>query len=170
MQLITDATSQPAVAPLFTLPCSRHVHVRALRIAAAAVRDARISSGTWHGPDACRTGGPGDQLLHTLETTLDQQIRNHHRDLVPELARQLNAAFAQRTRGQHEVTVNLALPWGANWEHEARRRQREVATATTALQLLLQHAIAHPPSGGQAPDTLAVADLVALVKLLRRCG
>ncbi|MEU7322654.1 hypothetical protein ABZ682_19175 [Streptomyces griseoviridis] len=170
LRLITDTTSQPAVAPLFTLPRSRHVHVRALRIAAAAVRDARIGSGTWHGPDAYRTGGPGDQLLHTLESTLDQQIRSHRPDLVPELARQLNAAFAQRTRGQHEVTVNLALPWGANWEQEAGRRQREAATATTALQLLLQHAIAHPPGGDQAPDTLAVADLVALAELVSRCG
>ncbi|MFJ9574551.1 hypothetical protein [Streptomyces bacillaris] len=170
LRLITDSTSQPAVTPPFTLPRSRHVHVRALRIAAAAVRDARIAAGTWHGPDAYRTGGPADQLLHTLETTLDQQIRTHHPDLVPELARQLNAAFAQRTRGQHEVTVNLALPWGANWEPEAGRRQREAATVTTALQLLLQHAIAHPPSGDQAPDTVAVADLIALAELVRHCG
>ncbi|MEV3999058.1 hypothetical protein ACFYPK_28130 [Streptomyces halstedii] len=168
LRLITDATARPGAAPPFTLPCSRHVQVHALRIAADAVRDARIAAGTWHGPDAYRTGGPGDQLLHTLETALDQQIRAHHPDLVPELARQLNAAFAQRTRGQHEVTVNLALPWGANWEPEAGRRQREAATATTALQLLLQHAIAHPPGGDQAPDT--VADLVALAELVRHCG
>lgn len=170
LRLITDATSQPAAAPPFTLPRSRHVQVRALRIAAAAVRDAPIAAGTWHGPDAYRAGGPGDQLLHTLETTLDQHIRNHHPDLIPELARQLNAAFAQRTRGQHEVAVNLALPWGANWEQEAGRRQDEAATVTTALQLLLQHAIAHPPNGDQTPDALAVADLVALAELVHRCG
>ncbi|MER6116164.1 hypothetical protein [Streptomyces sp. NPDC001743] len=170
LRLITDSTSQPAVAPPFTLPRSRHVHVRALRTAAAAVRDARIAAGTWHGPDAYRPGGPADQLLHTLEAALDQQIRTHHPGLVPELARQLNAAFAQRTRGQHEAAVNLALPWGANWEPEAGRRQREAATATTALQLLLQHAIAHPPSGDQAPDTVAVADLVALAELVRHFG
>ncbi|NEA20718.1 hypothetical protein [Streptomyces halstedii] len=170
LRLISDATSQPSAAPPFTLPRSRHVHIRALRIAAAAVRRARIGAGIWHGPDACRTGGPGEQLLHTLESTLDQQIRTHHPDLVPELARQLNAALAQRTRGQHEVTVNLALPWGANWEPEAARRQREDATAITALQLLLQHAIAHPPSGDQAPDIVAVADLVALAELVCHCG
>lgn len=170
LRLITGTTSQPALAPPFTLPDSRHIHVRALRTAAAAVRDAQVPAGTWHGPDAYRPGGPGEQLLHALETVLDEQIRAHQPALVPELARQLNAAWAQRTRGRHEVAVNLAAPWGANWEREAGRRQSDAATATTALQLLLQHAIAHPPDGDQPADTLAVADLLALAELVRRCG
>ncbi|MCG7523846.1 hypothetical protein MHW47_05205 [Streptomyces sp. OfavH-34-F] len=170
LRLFTGPTTQPPATPAFGLPRSPHVHVRALRIVAGAVRDARIAAGTWHGPDAYRAGGPGDQLLHTLETLLDQQIRSHRPDLVPELARQLNAALAQRTRRRHEAVVNLALPWDENWDQETGRRQYEYATVTTALQLLLQHATAHPPNGNRPPDTLAVADLVALAELVLRCG
>lgn len=63
LRLITDVTSRPAAAPTFTLPRSRHLHVRALRIAAAAVRDARTDAGTWHGP---MPTGPAAGILESI--------------------------------------------------------------------------------------------------------
>lgn len=170
LRLTAATTYWPAAAPRYTLPRSRHLHARALRTAAAAVRNAGMPAGAWHGPDAYATGGPGEQLLHALETELDRQIRSHEPRLLTELARNLNAAWAERTRGMHEAMVNLAAPWGENWEQEAGRRQVEAATATSALELLLQHAIAHPPTGDWPADTLAVADLVALAELVLHCG
>lgn len=170
LRLTTTATYWPAVAPRYTLPRSDHLHARARRTAAAAVRDAGVPAGTWHGPDAYARGGPGEKLLHALEAELGQQIQAHEPRLVTELARYLNAAWAERTRGMHEAMVNLAAPWAANWEQEAGRRQVEAATATSALQLLLQHAIVHPPAGDWTADMVAVADLVALAELVLHCG
>lgn len=170
LRLTGTTTYWPATAPHYTLARSRHLHARTLRTAAAAVRRAGVPSGTWHGPDAYASGGPGEQLLHALEGELDRQIRAHEPGLVEELARHLNAAWSSRTRGRHEVTVNLAAPWGANWATEAGERQIEAATATSALQLLLQQAIANPSVGRRPVDTLAVAELVALAELVLRCG
>src|SRR6185295_9820694 len=119
----------------YTLPRTRHLHARALRSAAAAVRRAGVPVGSWHGADAYARGGPAEQLLHALEDELTRQIRSHQPALVDELARQLNAAWASRTRGHHEVTVNLAAPWAQNWAQEASRRQADAAAATSALQL-----------------------------------
>ncbi|MGP3690991.1 hypothetical protein ACTVZO_41055 [Streptomyces sp. IBSNAI002] len=168
---LTGATTYwPATAPHYTLPRSPHLHARSLRTAAAAVRRAGVPSGTWHGPDAYSSGGPGERLLHALEGELDRKIRDHQPGLVEELARHLNAAWSSRTRGRHEVTVNLTAPWGANWATEAGDRQIEAATATSALQLLLQQAIICPPVGCRPVDTLAVAELVALAELVLHCG
>ncbi|WP_042169391.1 hypothetical protein [Streptomyces sp. NBRC 110035] len=164
------ATFWPATAPHFTLPRTSHLHARALRRAATAVRRAGVPVGSWHGADAFARGGPAEQLLHALEDELTRQIRSHQPDLVDELARQLNAAWASRTRGHHEVTVNLAAPWAQNWAQEAVRRQADAATATSALQLLLQQAITTPPAGRRPVDILAVADLVALAELVLHCG
>ncbi|MFI1652024.1 hypothetical protein ACH4XT_34565 [Streptomyces avidinii] len=170
LRLTGTTTYWPATAPHYTLARSRHLHARTLRTAAAAVRRAGVPFGTWHGPDAYASGGPGEQLLHALEGELDRQIRAHEPRLAEELARHLNAAWSSRTRGRHEVTVNLAAPWAANWAMEAGERQIEAATATSALQLLLQQAIANPPAGRRPVDTLAVAELVALAQLVLRCG
>lgn len=170
LRLTAATTYWPATAPHYTLARSRHLRARTLRTAAAAVRRAGIPFGTWHGPDAYVSGGPGEQLLHALEGELDRQIRAHEPGLVVELAQHLNAAWSSCTRGRHEVTVNLAVPWAANWATEAGERQIEAATATSALQLLLQQAIANPPAGLRPVDTLAVAELVALAELVLRCG
>ncbi|PKV82732.1 hypothetical protein BX283_0179 [Streptomyces sp. TLI_146] len=168
---LTAAThAWPATAPAFTLPNSPHVHARALRAAAAAVRSAEVPAGSWRGPDAYRRGGPGEQLLHALEGELDQQIRAFQPSLMPELARQLNAAWADRTRSAQQSAVNLATPWAENWTYEAHRRQADGARSTTALQLLLQHALTSPPSGERAVDVLAIADLAALAELVLRSG
>jgi hypothetical protein len=168
---ITGATTYwPATAPHYTLPRSLHLHARALHTAAAAIRRAGVPAGSWNGPDAYASGGPADQLLHALEDELTQQIRAHQPSLVEELARQLNAAWSSRTRGHHEMRVNLAAPWAANWAPEAAERQSDAATATSALQLLLQQAIVTPPAGRRPVDVLAVAELVALAELVRHCG
>ncbi|GLW04295.1 hypothetical protein Slala05_79250 [Streptomyces lavendulae subsp. lavendulae] len=170
LRLTGTTTYWPTTAVHYTLPRSRHLHARSLRTAAAAVRRAGVPSGTWHGPEAYSGGGPGEQLLHALEGELDRQIRSFQRGLVEELARHLNAAWSSRTRGRHEVRVNLAAPWGGNWAAEAGDRQIDAAAATSALQLLLQQAIACPPAGRRPVDTLAVAELVALAELVLRCG
>ncbi|MFJ6140751.1 hypothetical protein [Kitasatospora sp. NPDC092286] len=170
LRLTATATFWPATAPHSTLPRTHHVHARALRSAATAVRRAGVPAGTWHGADAYARGGPAEQLLHALEDELTGQIRSHQPDLVDELARQLNAAWASRTRGHHEVTVNLAAPWAQNWVQEAGRRQAGAAAATSALQLLLQQAITTPPAGRRPVDMLAVAELVALAELVLHCG
>ncbi|WP_246143475.1 hypothetical protein [Actinacidiphila oryziradicis] len=168
---ITGATTYwPAIAPHYTLPRSRHLHARALHTAAAAIRRAGVPAGSWHGPDAYARGGPAEQLLHALEDELTQQIRAHQPSLVEELARHLNAAWSTRTRGHHEMRVNLAAPWAANWAPEAGRRQSDAATATSALQLLLQQAITTQPAGRRPVDILAVAELVALAELVLHCG
>ena len=164
------ATYWPATAPHYTLPRSRHLHARALHTAAAAIRRAGVPAGAWHGADAYGRGGPAEQLLHALEGELTERIRAHQSELVKELARHLNAAWSSRTRGQHEVEVNLTAPWAANWAPEAGRRQTDAATATSALQLLLQQAIATPPAGQRPVDVLAVAELVALAELVLHCG
>lgn len=170
LRLTAATTYWLATAPHYTLARSRHLHARTLRTTAATVRRAGVPSGTWHGPDAYVSGGPGEQLLHALEDELDEQIRAHEPGLVVELARHLNAAWSSRTRGRHEVTVNLAAPWAANWATEAGERQIEAATATSALQLLLQQAVANPPAGLRPVDTLAVAELVTLAELVLQCG
>ncbi|MFD3662801.1 hypothetical protein ACFWVF_19760 [Streptomyces sp. NPDC058659] len=170
LRLTGTATFWPATAPHYTLPRSRHLHARALRSAAAAVRRAGVPVGAWRGADAYARGGPAEQLLRALEDELTLQIRSHQPDLVDELARQLNAAWSTRTRGHHEVTVNLAAPWAQNWAQEAGRRQADAATATSALQLLLQQAVTAPPTGRRPVDVLAVAELVALAELVLHCG
>lgn len=170
LRLTGTATFWPAAAPYYTLPRTRHIHARALRSAATAVRRVGVPAGAWHGADAYARGGPAEQLLHALEDGLTRQIRSHQPALVDELARQLNAAWASRTRGHHEVAVNLAAPWAQNWAREAGRRQADAAAATSALQLLLQQAITTPPAGRRPVDILAVADLVALAELVLHCG
>ncbi|MGW0896235.1 hypothetical protein ACWD0G_04445 [Streptomyces goshikiensis] len=147
LRIVGTATFWPATAPHYTLPRSHHLHARALRSAATAARRAGVPVGAWRGPAAYARGGPAEQLLHSLESELTQQIRSHQPDLVDELARQLNAAWSSRTRGRHEVTANLAAPWAQNWTQEAGRRQADAATATSALQLLLQQAITTPAAG-----------------------
>ncbi|MFM9707851.1 hypothetical protein [Streptomyces galilaeus] len=73
--LLTGITTfWPPTSPVYTLPRTPHLHARALRAAAAAVRRARVPAGTWHKADACRPGGPAEQLLHTLEAELADQI------------------------------------------------------------------------------------------------
>ena len=162
--------SWPADRPVYAVPDSVHVQARALRTAAAAVRDARVPTGSWSGPEAIARGGPAEQLLHALETALAAELASYTSDLLPALASHLNAAWCTRTTGQQELVRNLAAPWSANWTAEAGRRQRDGATSTTALQLLLQQAIASPPGGTRSVDILAVADLVALAELVLHCG
>ncbi|WP_331752468.1 hypothetical protein [Streptomyces sp. NBC_00829] len=170
LRLSGATNSWPATAPAYTLPRSPHLHARALRTAAAAVRRARIPASTWSGPQAYARGGPAEQLLHALEEMLAEEIRAHRPDLVDELARHLNAAWSSRTRGDAEAAANLTAPWAENWIEEAGRRQSDGANATSALQLLLQQAIATPPAGEKPVDTIAVAELVALAELVRHCG
>jgi hypothetical protein len=161
---------QPSPAPPYTVPRSVHIHARALRTAAAAVRRARIPAGSFTGAEALGRGGPAEQLLHALEGELREQIRAHRLGLTAEVARQLNAALAARARGRQEAAVNLAAPWAVNWVEEAARRENEGAAATTALQLLLQQAIATEPAGERPADVLAVAELLALAELVLRSG
>ncbi|WP_329156080.1 hypothetical protein OIU91_42100 (plasmid) [Streptomyces sp. NBC_01456] len=170
LRLTAATNAWPATAPAFTLPRSRHVHARALRTAAGAVRRAGVPAGTWRGPDAYRRGGPAEQLLHALERELDEQTRAYQPSLVGELARQLNAAWADRTRSAQQSAVNLAAPWAAKWIPEAGQRQVDGARATSALHLLLQQALAGPPAGGRPVDVLAVAELVALAELVLHSG
>lgn len=167
LRLVGTIHSWPATAPAFTLPRIPHLHARALRIAAAAVRRARVPAGSWRGADALR---PGGQLLHALENALAQQLSSHQPALLGELARQVNAAWAQRTRSLTDSAVNLAAPWADNWTAEARRRQTEAATATSALHLLLQQALITAPTGTRPVDVLAVAELVALAEIVLDSG
>ncbi|WP_019061576.1 hypothetical protein [Streptomyces prunicolor] len=162
--------SWPAARPAFTLPRTPHLHARALRAAAAAVRRASVPVGTWHGADACRPGGPAEQLLHALETELADQISAHQPALFGELARHLNAAWSHRTRSHTTITVNLAAPWADNWAEESRRQQQDAMTATSALHLLLQQALVTPPAGDRPVDVLAVAELVALAEVVYTTG
>ncbi|MER5988675.1 hypothetical protein [Streptomyces sp. NPDC001787] len=170
LRVAVATNAWPATAPAFTLPHSRHVHARALRTAAAAVRRASVPAGSWRGSDAYHRGGPAEQLLHALESELDEQVRAYQPALVGELARQLNAGWADRTRSDQQSAVNLAAPWAANWIAEAGRRQVDGARATSALHLLLQQALAGPPAGGRPVDVLAVAELVALAELVLHSG
>ncbi|OUD00143.1 hypothetical protein [Streptosporangium minutum] len=163
-------SSQPAPAPPYAVPRSRHVHARALRTAAAAVRSAQVSAGAFTGADAVRPGGAAEQLLTALEQEFAKQIRAHHPDLTTVLAHQLNAALCTRTRGRQEAVVNLATGGSEVWAQEARRREADGAATTTALQLLLQQAIATPPVGEQPADVLAVAELLAFAELLLHVG
>ncbi|GGN46052.1 hypothetical protein [Streptomyces fuscichromogenes] len=163
-------TFWPSTHPAFTLPRTPHLHARALRAAAAAVRRAGVPAGTWHGTDACRPGGPAEQLLHALEAELADQISAHQPALFGELARHLNAAWSHRTRSQTTIAVNLASPWADNWAEESRRQQQDAMTATTALHLLLQQALVTPPAGDRPVDVLAVAELVALAEVVFTTG
>ncbi|MEU6572590.1 hypothetical protein [Streptomyces sp. NPDC046805] len=160
----------PPTAPAYTVPRTPHLHARALRTAAAALRRARVPAGSWRGGDACCPGGPAEQLLHALENALADQISGHQPALLGELARHLNAAWSHRTRALTETAVNLAAPWAQNWTAEAGRRYRDVAMATSALQLLLQQALVTAPIGDQPVDALAVAELVALAELVLDSG
>ncbi|MFI1408689.1 hypothetical protein ACH4Y0_01930 [Streptomyces sp. NPDC020707] len=170
LHLATVTHTWPAIAPSYTLPRTPHLHARALRTAASAVRRARVPVGSWNGAEACRPCGPAEQLLHALEKALVGQISAHQPVLLGELAWQLNAAWSHRTRSLTETAVNLAAPWAENWTTEARRRQTEAATATSALHLLLQQALITPPTGTRQIDVLAVAELVALAELVLDCG
>ncbi|MGX1885720.1 hypothetical protein [Streptomyces sp. NPDC055287] len=170
LRLTAVSNAWPATVPAHALPHSRHVHARALRTAATALRRSGVPAGTWRGPDAYRRGGPAEQLLHALEEELAEQIRTHHPALMGELARRLNAAWAHRTRSAQESAVNLAAPWAANWIRETVHRQIDGATATSALQMLLQQALTAPPVGDRPVDVLAVADLVALAELVLHSG
>nr|WP_181411640.1 hypothetical protein [Streptomyces sp. FR1] len=170
LRLAGTSHSWPATAPAYTLPRTPHLHARALRAAAAAVRRARVPAGSWRGADALRPGGPAEQLLHALEKALAEQLRAHQPALFGELARQVNAAWAQRTRSLTETAVNLAAPWAENWTAEAGRRQTEAATATSALHLLLQQALITAPTGTRPVDVLAVAELVAFAELVLDSG
>jgi hypothetical protein len=163
-----STSSWPATAPAYTLPRTPHLHVRALRTAAAALRRAHVPAGSWSGADACRPGGPAEQLLHALERELADQIDTHQPALLGELSRQLNAAWSHRIRSLSEAAVNLASPWAANWTAEARRRHTH--SATPALQLLLQQALITAPAGHRPVDVLAVAELVALAELVLDSG
>ncbi|MDX2824868.1 hypothetical protein PV416_28195 [Streptomyces ipomoeae] len=162
--------SWPPNRPAYTLPRTPHLHVRALRAAAAAVRRTGVPTGTWHGADACRPGGPAEQLLHALEAELADQISAYQPDLFGELARHLNAAWSHRTRSHTTTAVNLAAPWADNWAEESRRQQQDAMTATTALHLLLQQALLTPPVGHRPVDVLAVAELVALAEVVLTTG
>jgi hypothetical protein len=158
----------PAPAPPHYLPSTPHVHVRALRVAADAVRAAGVPAGTYSGPEALRRGGPVEQVLHALEDALAGQLRAHRPDLVLVLARHLNAALCARHLARQETAPGLARAEADIWKEEARHRETEGAAATTALQVLLQHAVATAPAGEQAADLIAVADLVALAELVLR--
>ncbi|MFI8093954.1 hypothetical protein ACIF9R_37570 [Streptomyces sp. NPDC086080] len=170
LRLTGITTFWPATAPAYTLPRTPHLHARVLRTAAAALRRARVPVGSWHGADACRPGGPAEQLLHVLEKALADQISGHEPALLSELARHLNAAWSHRTRTLAETAANLAAPWASNWTAEAGRRYEDAATATSALQLLLQQALVTAPTGAQPVDVLAVAELVALAELVLDAG
>ncbi|MDX3020157.1 hypothetical protein [Streptomyces acidiscabies] len=163
-------TFWPPTRPAFTLPRTPHLHARALRAAAAAVRHAGVPAGTWHGADACRPGGPAEQLLHALEAELADQISAHQPTLFGELAQHLNAAWSHRIRSHTTIAVNLASPWADNWAEESRRQQQDAMTATTALHLLLQQALVTPPTGDRPVDVLAVAELVALAEIVFNTG
>ncbi|RCG17905.1 hypothetical protein DQ384_39360 [Sphaerisporangium album] len=161
---------QPAPAPPQAVHRSRHVHARALRTAAAAVRRARVPVGVFTGSDAVRQGGPAERLLTALEQEFAEQVRAHHPELTTVLARQLNAALSVRTRGRQEALVNLAAAGTKVWAIEAQRREADGSVMTNALQHLLQQAIASPPAGRKPADVLAVAELLALAELVLRTG
>ncbi|MGW3311476.1 hypothetical protein ACWDG9_33390 [Streptomyces sp. NPDC001073] len=165
---ITD--SWPATQPAYALPRTPHLHVRALRAAAAAVRRRSVQAGTWHGADAFRRGGPAEQLLHALETELADQISVYQPALFGELARHLNAAWSHRTRSHTQIAVNLAAPWAENWADESRRQQQDATSATSALTLLVQQALVTPPVGDRLVDVLGVAELAALAEVVFNTG
>ncbi|MET7901963.1 hypothetical protein ABZS86_10895 [Streptomyces sp. NPDC005355] len=157
----------PAQTPEYTVPDGEHVQVRALRSAAAAIRKAGVPAGLWRGRDAVR---PAEQVLHALEALLATEIRSFEPALTTELARHLNAAWCARTHRHHELLFNMAAPWADNWVQEAQRRTTDDSMATSALNLLLQEALATPPQGDRAVDLLAVAELVALAELILHSG
>lgn len=157
----------PAQTPEYAVPDGEHVQIRALRSAAAAVREAGVPAGLWRGRDAVR---PAEQVLHALEALIDTEIRSFEPALTTELARHLNAAWCARTHRHHELLFNLAAPWADNWVGEAQRRTSDDSVATSALNLLLQEALATPPQGDRAVDLLAVADLIALAELILYSG
>ncbi|WP_055531811.1 hypothetical protein, partial [Streptomyces graminilatus] len=160
----------PATRPAYALPRTPHLHVRALRAAAAAVRRRGVQAGTWRGADACRPGGPAEQLLHALEAELADQISAYQPALFGELARHLNAAWSHRTRSHTQIAVNLASPWAENWADESRRQQQDAMTATSALTLVVQQALVTPPVGDRLVDVLAVAEVAALAEVVFTTG
>ncbi|MDH2426457.1 hypothetical protein [Sphaerisporangium sp. TRM90804] len=161
---------QPNPAPPYAIPRSRHVQARALRIATAAIRRAQVPHGAFTGSDAIRPDGPADRLLAALEQELGEQISTYRPDLTTVLARELNAALCARARGHQEAAVNFTAVGSDVWDEEARRREAHGGAATTALQLLLQQAIAIPPAGEKPVDVLAIAELLAFAELLLRTG
>lgn len=169
--LLTGITTfWPATSPAYMLPRTPHLHVRALRAAAAAVRRHSVQAGTWHRAEACRPGGPAEQLLRALEAELADQISAYQPALLGELARHLNAAWSHRTRSHTSIAVNLSAPWADTWADESRRQQQDAMGATTALHLLLQQALVTPPVGDRPVDILAVAELAALADLVFSTG
>lgn len=157
----------PAQSLDYTVPGGEHVQVRALRSAAAAIREAGVPVGLWRGRDAVR---PAEQVLHRLEALLATEIRSFEPALTTELSRHLNAAWCVRTHRHHELLFNLAAPWADNWVQEAQQRTTDDSMVTSALNLLLQEALATPPQGDRTVDLLAVADLVALAELILHSG
>ncbi|MDW4912518.1 hypothetical protein [Streptomyces californicus] len=157
----------PAPAPPHYLPSATpHVRVRALRVAAEAVRAAGVRAGTYAGPEALRPGGPAEEVLRALEEALDGQLRAHQPGLVPALARHLNAALSARHLARQEAAPALSRAESDIWEEEARRLETDGAATTTALMVLLQQAVATGPAGEQPVDLIAVADLVALAEVV----
>ncbi|MBK3647268.1 hypothetical protein [Streptomyces sp. MBT33] len=159
----------PPPAPHHYLPSSTpHVRVRALRVAADAVRAAGLPAGTFTGREAVGREGHASQLLTALEDGLTGQLRAHRPDLVPALVRHLNAALATRTEGRRESLTGLVHAGGKPWQEEAERRESDGAAITTALQLLIQQALITPPAGDKPTDLIALAELTALAELLLR--
>lgn len=159
----------PAPAPPHYLPSTTpHVRVRALRVAAEAVLAAGVPAGTYDGPEALRQTGPAEKVLYALEEALVGQLRAHRPDLVPILARHLNAALSARHLARQEAAPGLARAETDIWEEEARRRDAGGAATTPALMVLLQQAVATVPAGERPADLIAVADLVALAEVVLR--
>jgi hypothetical protein len=153
----------PALPDPDVLPRGPHMRMRAAKAAATAVRQRGIPSGTYTAEPAlqiCR-----EHLLPALGDALVARIRTYHPDLVEEVLRRLNAAYATRYAEQTTIAHSLAGPFADNWIEHALAAQEGAAT-TRPLEVLFEFVLAYPPDGDRDADVLDVADLAALADLV----
>ena len=153
----------PALPDPDALPRGPHMRMRAMKAVATTVRQRGIPSGSYTGEPAlqmCR-----EHLLPALEDALVARIRTYRPNLVDEVLRRLNAAYATRFVKQTTIARSLAGPFADNWIEHALAAE-EGAAATRPLEVLLEFILAYPPDGDRDADALDVADLAALADLV----
>jgi hypothetical protein len=153
----------PALPDPDALPRGPHMRMRAMKAVVTTVRQRGIPSGSYTGEPArqvCR-----EHLLPALEDVLVARIRTYRPNLVDEVLRRLNAAYATRFVEQTAIARSLAGPFSDNWIEHALAAEEGAAT-TRPLEVLFEFLLAYPPGGDRDADVLDIADLAALADLV----
>ncbi len=150
----------PAFQGRHQLPRSRATQARARRVVAAQIVARDVPRPMIYKGNGA-TGLCTEVILPAADHALAAEIASWAPQTVPDVARILNDAHADRARRAGELEFALTAPWGANWQAAALDAP-QLAMVTRPLELLLEKLMARDNTGNVCADVFEIAQATDL--------